>query len=100
MNPVSKLFQSPLVTSLFVGTVVFFGVIGLRSTGSLESLELTAYDWYIRMQPESPEPDSRIVLIEINENDIQNQTGWPLIDATVAKVLEILISVSATRNWS
>jgi adenylate cyclase len=92
MNPVSKLFQSPLVTSLFVGTVVFLGIVGLRSTGSLESLELTAYDWYIRLQPEVSELDSRIVLIEINENDIQNQVGWPLIDATVAKVLEILIS--------
>ena len=90
MNPVSKLFRSPLLTSLFVGTLVFFGVIGLRSTGSLESLELTAYDWYIRLQPEVPEPDSRIVLIEINEGDIQNQAGWPLTDATVAKVLEIL----------
>jgi len=92
MNPISKLFQSPLTTSLFVGVIVFLGVVGLRSTGSLESLELTAYDWYIRMQPEVPGPDSRIVLIEINENDIQNLTGWPLIDSTLAKVLEILIS--------
>ena len=90
MNPLSKLFQSPLATSLFVGAIVFLGIVGLRSTGSLESLELTAYDWYIRMQPQVPEPDSRIVLIEINENDIQNQTGWPLTDAAVAKILNIL----------
>jgi hypothetical protein len=52
MNPVSKLFRSPLFNGLFVGILVFFGVIGLRSTGSLESLELTTYDWYIRLQPE------------------------------------------------
>ena len=89
MNPVSRLFRSSLLTSLFVGTLVFFGIIGLRSTGSLESLELTAYDWYVRLQPEVPELDSRIVLIEINESD-QNEAGWPLTDATVAKVLEIL----------
>jgi CHASE2 domain-containing sensor protein len=91
MNRVSKLFRFPLLHSLFVGILVFFGIIGLRSTSSLESLELTAYDWYIRLQPEIPEPDSPIVLIEINENDIQNQARWPLTDATVAKVLGILI---------
>jgi adenylate cyclase len=90
MNPVSRLFRFPLVTSLFVGTLVSLGIIGLRSTGSFESLELTAYDWYIRLHPEVSELDSPIVLIEINESDIQNQAGWPLTDATVAKVLEIL----------
>jgi len=90
MNPVSRLFRFPLVTSLFVGTLVSLGIIGLRSTGSFESLELTAYDWYIRLQHEVSELDSRIVLIEINERDIQNQARWPLTDATVAKVLETL----------
>ena len=90
MKSLSKLSKSPLATSLFVGIIVFLGIVGLRSAGSLESLELTAYDWYIRIQPEVPEPDSRIVLIEINENDIQNQTGWPLTDAMVAKTLDIL----------
>lgn len=90
MNPVSKVFRSPLATSLFIGTIVFLGIVGLRNTGSLESLELTAYDWYIRLQPEVPGSDPPIVLIEINESDIQNQAGWPLTDATVYKVLEIL----------
>ena len=90
MNPVSRLFRFPLVTSLLVGTLVSLGIIGLRSNGSFESLELTAYDWYIRLQPEVSDLDSRIVLIEINERDIQKQAKWPLTDATVAKVLEIL----------
>lgn len=90
MKSLSKLSKSPFATSLFVGIIVFLGIVGLRSAGSLEPLELTAYDWYIRIQPEVPEPDSRIVLIEINENDIQNQTGWPLTDAMVAKTLDIL----------
>jgi adenylate cyclase len=90
MKLVSRLFRSPRLTSLFVGTLVFLGIIGLRSTGNFEFLELTAYDWYIRLQPEVPDPDPRIVLIEINEGDIQKQAGWPLPDATVAQVLEIL----------
>lgn len=90
MNPVSKFFKSPLATGLWVGAIVSLAIVGLRSTGVLESLELTAYDWYIRMQPEISEPDSRIVIIEINEDDIQNQGGWPLSDAAVAKTLDIL----------
>jgi adenylate cyclase len=90
MNQVSRLFRSPLVTSLFVGTLVSLGIIGLRSTGRFEPLELTAYDWYIRLQPEVSELDSRIVLFEINERDIQKQAKWPLPDATLAKALEIL----------
>ena len=95
MNPVSKFFQSPLATSLFVGAIVFLAIVGLRSTGALESLELTAYDWYIRMQPEVSDRDSRIVIIEINEQDIQNQGGWPLTDAAVAKILDILAQYHA-----
>lgn len=90
MNPVSKFFKSPLATGLWVGAIVSLAIVGLRSTGVLESLELTAYDWYVRMQPEISEPDSRIVIIEINEDDIQNQGGWPLSDAAVAKTLDIL----------
>ncbi len=90
MNPVSKLFRFPLATSLSIGTLVFLGIVGIRSLGSFESLELSAYDWYVRLQPEVPQPDPPIVLIEINESDIQNQAGWPLTDATVAKILGIL----------
>lgn len=39
MNLLSKLSRSPLATSLLVSTIVFLGIVGLRITGSLESLE-------------------------------------------------------------
>lgn len=90
MNPLSKFLQSPLATSLVVGMIVFLAIVGLRGTGSFESLELAAYDSYIRLQPRVSGPGSCAVLIEINEHDIQNQAGWPLTDATVAKMLEML----------
>ena len=86
----SRLFRSPLLTSFLVGSLVFLGIIGIRSRGAFEFLELTAYDWYIRLQPEVRDPDSRIVLIEINESDIQKQARWPLPDETVARILETL----------
>ncbi len=86
----TALLRSPLAVSLLVSALVFLGVISLRSTGSLEALELAAYDWYIRSRPEPSLSDSRIVLITITETDIRNQGRWPLTDTTLARALEIL----------
>ncbi len=58
--------------------------------GSLEFLEVSAYDWFIRIQPQVSEPNQRIVLIEISERDIQSKGRWPLTDATLARALTIL----------
>jgi adenylate cyclase len=70
---------------------IFLGVIGLRGFGVLEPLELVAYDWCIRLRPDASEPDPRIVLITITEDDIRKQGRWPLTDETLAEALEILI---------
>jgi adenylate cyclase len=86
----TALLHSPLAAGLLVSTLVFLGVLGLRSTGSLAALELAAYDWYLRLRPEPELSDSRIVLITVTEADIRNQGRWPLTDATLAQALEIL----------
>jgi adenylate cyclase len=70
--------------------LVFLSIIALRSSGSLESLELAAYDWNIRLRPEASDPDPRIVLIRVNENDIREMGRWPITDATLAQALRIL----------
>ncbi len=85
-----KLLRSSLAACLMISILVFLSIIGLRSTGSLEPLELAAYDWYIRLRPEVSGSDSRIVLIGITERDIHNQGRWPLTDATLAETLTIL----------
>jgi len=85
-----NLFKSPLTACLLGSTLVFLIILGVRITGLLESLELTAYDWFIRLRPEVSEPDSRIVLITITEKDIRKQGRWPLSDVTLAHVLTIL----------
>lgn len=90
MSVVHRLLQSPLVASLLASALVFLGILGLRRAGSLEALELTAYDWYICLRPSAAVSDSRIVLIAITERDIRNQGSWPLPDATLAQVLETL----------
>lgn len=90
MNIIRKLLQSPFAAFLFISILVFFVIIGLRSTGSLESLEFAAYDWFIRLKPEVSRADPRIVIIGISEKDIRNQGRWPLTDNTLAQALSIL----------
>lgn len=91
MNPIQKLSRSPLISVLFVSIIVFLGIMGLRNSGLLESTELIAYDYYVRLLPKDSAPNPHIVLIKVTEKDIRNQGGWPLTDATVAKVLETII---------
>jgi adenylate cyclase len=90
MRAMRKLLCSPVAASGLVSTLVFLGVGGLRSTGSLQSLELAAYDWSIRLQPPAAGPESRIALIQITESDIRTQGHWPVTDATLARALELL----------
>jgi adenylate cyclase len=90
MRSLRGLLRSPLAASLVASALVFLSILALRRAGSLESLELAAYDWYSRLRPDVSASDSRIVLIAITERDIHNQGRWPLADATLAQVLEML----------
>jgi adenylate cyclase len=82
--------RSPVTASVLIGIVISLAVIGLRSFGFLESLELAAYDLCIRLRPDSSGSDPRIVLIAVTEDDIRRQGHWPLTDETLAQALEIL----------
>jgi len=52
-------------------------VIGLRWAGWLQALELAALDQFFRWRP-AEAIDSRIVIVEINEQDIQKLATGPL----------------------
>ncbi len=80
--------RTPLAATGLVVLLGGLGVFGMRSAGILESLELAAYDWYLRLRPFESRPDPRILLVEVTENDIQEQKGWPLSDAVLAKTIE------------
>jgi adenylate cyclase len=90
MRSALRLSRSPPLVSALVVFSISLGVIGLRSLGVLEPVELVAYDWCIRLRPDPPGPDPRIVLINITEDDIRQQGRWPLTDQTLAEALEIL----------
>ncbi|MDX2239956.1 MAG: adenylate/guanylate cyclase domain-containing protein [Leptolyngbyaceae cyanobacterium bins.302] len=59
-------------------------VLLLRFLGLLELLEMAAYDQFLRLRPEES-PDSRIVIIEMNEPEVQKL--HPLSDAALARII-------------
>jgi len=87
--------RSRLAAGLMVGVLVFLVVIALREGGMLESLELTAYDWHLRLRPPVPERTTRVALVTITEEDIQKLGRWPMADATMARALQTLVDAGA-----
>jgi adenylate cyclase len=61
--------------------------IGLRGIGLLQLLELATLDSFFRWRP-TENFDSRILLVEITESDIQQLRQWPISDRQLAKLLE------------
>lgn len=71
-----------LMTSASVtAAVIILGLMGI-----LQSAELASLDQLFHLRP--PEPsDDRIVIVEINENDLQKTGKWPIPDHVMAKLL-------------
>ncbi|MEM9088880.1 MAG: EAL domain-containing protein [Cyanobacteria bacterium P01_F01_bin.53] len=61
-------------------------ILALRQVGGLQSLELLAFDQIVRLKADKG-PDPRLLIVEITEEDIRNQSEWPLSDQTMANVL-------------
>lgn len=71
---------------LMTSVSVTAAVIILRLMGILQSTELESLDQLFHLRP--PEPaDARIVIVEINENDLQKIGKWPIPDQIMAKLL-------------
>ena len=64
-------------------------ILGLRQVGGLQVLELYAFDRMVRLQNDRG-PDPRLLVIEVTEEDIRNQSEWPIHDETMAKLLRQL----------
>lgn len=79
---VTKDYAPVMLASVSVTLVV----IGIRETKGLEFWELGTFDQMVRAQPQS-EPDSRILVVGITEEDIQKQQEWPLRDRTLARLI-------------
>ena len=66
-------------------------VLGGRTLGLLQGIELAAYDQLIRLRPAAA-PDDRFLIVGITEADIQSRQEWPMADQTFAEALDILLA--------
>lgn len=64
-------------------------VIILRSMGLLQGLEWDLYDQFMRYRP-LESPDSRIVIVTIDDDDIETLQQWPISDSILAETLQII----------
>ncbi|MDJ0599194.1 MAG: CHASE2 domain-containing protein [Crocosphaera sp.] len=73
-------------------------VIGANSTGILEPLELLTFDQFFRWRSQedfsvvkpTENIDTRIIIITIDESDIAALKQWPLSDAQLAQLIDIV----------
>jgi adenylate cyclase len=86
--------RAALTVIAAAGALVFLAVEGLRLAGALQSLELAAYDWQVRLRG-GKAAAAPIVLVTVSEADIQKLGTWPVPDAALAAVLERLSAADA-----
>ena len=76
-----------------ISLIVTATILGLRWVGLLQSAELWAYDWLLKLRP-AESADPRIVIVTIDENDIRTQTSLErrgsLSDETLQQTLSQL----------
>ena len=82
-----SLLRAPAFQIVVITLLVFLGVVGLRSQGVLEGLEIEAYDWSLRLRSHQLSESPPITLITITDQDIQEVGHWPISDEILATVL-------------
>jgi CHASE2 domain-containing sensor protein len=93
-KPRAALWQG-LRVSLLASLAVTGAMVGARSLGLLQSAELQAFDWLVRLRPQE-EPDERFLLVTVDEADIQYQDRLgmkrqgSLADRALARLLQKL----------
>ncbi|MGF1497050.1 MAG: CHASE2 domain-containing protein [Elainellaceae cyanobacterium] len=64
-------------------------VIAARLLGALQPLELLALDYFLRLRPPEP-PDDRIVIVEIDAEDVERMGGYPIEHQKLAEIVRSL----------
>ncbi|MFK8182610.1 MAG: EAL domain-containing protein [Phormidesmis sp.] len=92
MSVIANLYKKLQKEPYWLTSIVVTGLIlGLKQVGGLQVLELYAFDRMVRLQSDQG-PDPRLLVVEVTEEDIRNQSEWPLPDKTMAELLETLQS--------
>lgn len=74
---------------LVIGVLLTGSLLALRQAGVLQPLELAAYDQLLRLRP-APPPDSRILVVEITQQDNEAMPNSVVNDAEFAQLLRTL----------
>ena len=82
-----SLLRSPTISIVGISLFVFLGVVGLRSQGIFEGLELEAYDWSLRLRSAPVSDSPSITLVTITDQDIRDLGHWPISDNVLATAL-------------
>ncbi len=72
--------------TLFIAPALAALVIGVRMTGLLQLLELSALDQFFLLRPS--QPDDRIVIVGIDEQDLRYVGKWPIPDGVLAELIK------------
>lgn len=92
LRSVPRLLRHPWCASFLLGLVTMSAIYGLREAGTLQRLELLAYDYFVVARGRAIAPDPRIVLIGATEDDI-GRWHWPVGDETLATLLERVLAM-------
>ncbi|GMR12361.1 MAG: adenylate/guanylate cyclase domain-containing protein [Gemmatimonadota bacterium] len=88
-------FWESAVAPPVVGCLIaFLGVVVAQDLGWLERVELAAYDTFVRSLGEA-EPDERVTVVKITEQDLRDLDQWPLDDARLARAVRTLVDAGA-----
>lgn len=84
-----KLWETQWPQTVVLGVTAMGVSWGAYNCGLLNRLELSAYDLMVQLRGQQA-PDSRLLIVGIDDADIERQERWPLADATLATALENL----------
>ena len=78
--------------ALLVAVTVAASLQFARALGAFEPLELFLYDGLLALEPAPKDPGARVIVVGFSERDIMSQATYPIPDATMATLLETLLS--------
>ncbi len=79
-----------LLRSVTIGLVAFLAVWALRMVGGLDAATLWIYDAYVAHAVVDTDRSPRITVVTVSEADIQEIGAWPMSDARLADLVELL----------
>ena len=89
-------FPFPGLQPLAIIWIVVTGTLwGVRHLGGLQPLELNAYDLMVQLRSHQ-DPDPRLLIVEVTEQDINTIEKWPISDRTLAKAIAEIARLEPT----